>query len=59
MRGGHSPEDRQVLGKLDDLLYHESVDVCEVCDQRQHRGQGGQGLVMDEQMSWRLQRSEH
>lgn len=56
--GGYSPEEGQILGELDDLLHHVSVDVCNVCEQRQHGDQGGQGLVMDEQISWRLWRSE-
>lgn len=50
---GQGPEEGQILGELDNLLYHESVDVREMHEQRQFRHQGWQVLVMDEQMSWR------
>lgn len=53
-KGRSVPEEGQVLGELDDLLHHESVDVCKVHEQRQSWGEGGQGLVVDEEMSWRL-----
>jgi hypothetical protein len=59
MKESHSPEKGQILGELDNLLYHESVDIGKVCKQRWHRSPWGQGLVMTEQVSWRLQRSEH
>lgn len=54
----HIPKKGQILGELDDLLYHESVDICKMHEQGQYGDQGGQTLVMDEQMSWWLQRSE-
>lgn len=57
MRAGHSPEKGQFLGELDNLLYHEGVDICEVHEQRQLRDHDGWALVSDEQVSWRLQRS--
>lgn len=57
VRGGHVPEERHVLGELDDLLYHEGVDLREVREQGQFGDWDGQALVMDEQMSRRLQRS--
>lgn len=56
--GGHTPEEGQVLGELDDLLHHERVHVRVVHQQRQHGQRGGQALVVGEQVRRRLQRSE-
>lgn len=55
----YSPEKGQILGELDNLLHHESIDICKVCEQRQHRGQRLERPVMDEQVSWRLLSGEH
>lgn len=49
-----SPEKGQILGELDDLLHHESIDICKVCEQRQHGGQRLESPVMGEQVSRRL-----
>lgn len=50
----YSPEKGQVLGELDNLLHHERVNICKVCEQRPHGDQRREGPVMDEQVSWRL-----
>lgn len=54
VRGGHTPEDGQVLGELDHLLHHERVDVCEMREQGQHRDQAGQARLPGEQVLWGL-----
>lgn len=51
----YSPEKGQILGELDNLLHHESIDICKVCEHRQHGGQRLERPVMDEQVSWRLE----
>lgn len=55
---GQGTEKGQILGELDNLLHHESIDICKVCEQRQHGGQGLERPVMAEQVGRRLQSSE-
>lgn len=55
-RGGHTPEDRQVLAELDDLLQHERGDVHRVHEQQQHGGQAGRAPVTGKQVLWGLLR---